>query len=82
MLQLLFLVVAIYMFMVFQLLQANVAVVVFRVVARVLFWLSMLLGQGGASRDGRGRVVRGGLAGGGAGAGGRGVLWPWGPQGM
>ena len=42
----------------------------------------MLFGRGGASWDGRGRVVRRGLAGGGAGAGGRGVLWPWRALGM
>ena len=37
-----------------------------------LFLLSMLFIRGGASWDGRGRVVRRGLAVGGAGAGGRG----------
>ena len=78
MLRLLFLVVAIYMFMVFQLLQPNIAVVVFVLLHVFLLQLSMLFSRGGASWDGRGRVVRRGLARGGAGAGGREVLWPWG----
>ena len=82
MLQLLFLVVAIYMFMVFQLLQPNVAVVVSVLLHVFLFRLSVLFDRGGASQDGRERVVRRGLAGGGAGAGGRGVLWPWRALGM
>ena len=72
MLQLLFLVVTIYMFMVFQLLQPNVVVVVFVLLHVFLFQLSMLFSRGGASRDGWGRVFRRSLASGGAGAGGRG----------
>jgi len=42
----------------------------------------MLFGRGGASRDGRGRVVRRDLAGGGAGAGGRGGAVAMGALGM
>jgi hypothetical protein len=67
MLQLLFLIVAIYMFMVFRLLQPNVAVVV------SVFYSSFLCcsaGEGQVGMDG------------GAGVGGHGVLWPWGALGM
>jgi len=82
MLQLLFLVVAIYMFIVFQLLSLNVAVVISVLLHVFLFLLSMLFSRGGASWDGRGRVVRRGLAVGGAEAGGRGGAVAMGALGM
>ena len=82
MLQLLLLVVAIYMFHGVSAASVKCCSSCFRVVASVLFQLSMLFGRGGASRDGRGRVVCRGLAGGGAGAGGRGGVGAMGSLGM